>query len=70
MYIAFMNSKEKEDLEYVFELISKTIIGKAAFWIENIAYELKQQAANYANSWKDMLNMFDIILKREFLGER
>ena len=35
MYIALMNSKNMEDLDYVFELISKTIIGKAAFWLEN-----------------------------------
>ena len=70
MYIALMNSKNMEDLDYVFELISKTIIGKAAFWLENIAYELKQQSQNYAHTWKDMLNMFDIVLKREFLGER
>lgn len=69
MYIALMNSKNMKDLDYVFELISKTIIGKTAFWIKNIAYELKQQSKNYANTWKDMLNMFDIVLKREFLGE-
>ena len=27
MYIALMNSKNREDLDYVFELISKTILG-------------------------------------------
>ena len=26
----------------------------------------KQQAKNYANTWKDMLNLFDTVLKREF----
>ena len=70
MYIALMNSKNIEDLDYVFELISKTIIGKAAFWLENIIYELKGQVRTYARSWKDTLNAFDILLKREFLGER
>ena len=46
MYIALMNSKNIEDLDYVFELISKTIIGKAAFWLENIIYELKKLINN------------------------
>lgn len=65
-----MNSKNMEDLDYVFELISKTIMGKTTFWIENISYELKQQAKEHSHTWNDMLNMFDIVLKREFLGEK
>ena len=70
MYIALMNAKNLDNIDYIYDLISKTIIGKAAFWIESINHALKEEAKENAKTWSDMLNMFDVVLKREFLGEQ
>ena len=69
MYIALMNSTHTDELEYTYNLISKTLIGKVAYWIESIEYQLKTEVLRYATDWKSMLQIFDMILKREFLGE-
>lgn len=68
-YIALMSSTHTNNLEYIYDLISKTLIGKVAFWIESIDYQLKTEVMRSAGDWKSMLQIFDMILKREFLGE-
>ena len=68
-YIALMSSTHTNNLEYTYDLISKTLIGKVACWIESIAYQLKTEVMSNVSDWKSMLQIFDMILKREFLGE-
>lgn len=68
-YLALMSAKQTENLDYVYDLISRTMTGKVAYWVESIAEELKALVLSKSSDWKSMLTLFEIILKREFLGE-